>query len=55
MDKLLIVLLQIKDTSIFIILGVWKDYQICKKSNFDQNQLKLYKQRKYMYMYQKKL
>ena len=29
--------------------------KICKKSNFDQNQLKLSTQHKYMYMYQKKL
>ena len=53
MDKLFIVLLHIKDTSIFIILGDWKDYQIWKKSNFDQNQLKLSTQHKYMYRYQK--
>ena len=29
--------------------------KIHKKSNFDQNQLKLSTQHKYMYMYQKKL
>ena len=29
--------------------------KICKKSNFDRNQLKLNTQHKYMYTYQKKL
>ena len=29
--------------------------KFCKKSNFDQNQLKVSTQHKYMYMYQKKL
>ena len=29
--------------------------KICKKSNFDQNQLKIFTQHKYMYMYQKKI
>ena len=33
----------------------WAILKICKKSNFDQNQLKLYTQYKYMYMYQKKI
>ena len=33
----------------------WSNLKICKKSKFDRNQLKLYKQHKYMYMYQKKL
>ena len=39
--------------------GLWPDFgatlKIHKKSNFDQNQLKLSTQHKYMYMYQKKL
>ena len=39
--------------------GLWPDFgatlKIHKKSNFDRNQLKLDKQHKYMYMYQKKL
>ena len=37
----------------------WPDFgatlKIHKKPNFDQNQLKLSTQHKYMYMYQKKL
>ena len=33
----------------------WSNFKICKKSNFDRNQLKLSTQHKYMYMYQKKL
>ena len=40
-----------------IVQGLWPDFgatlKICKKSNFDQNQLKLSTQHKYMYMYQK--
>ena len=39
--------------------GVWPDFgatlKIRKKSNFDQNLLKLSTQHKYMYMYQKKM
>ena len=39
--------------------GLWPDFgvtlKIHKKSNFDWNQLKLDKQHKNMYMYQKKL
>ena len=42
-----------------IVQGLWPDFgatlKICKKSNFDRNQLKLSTQHKYMYMYQKKL
>ena len=42
-----------------IVQGIWPDFvatfKICKKSNFDLNQLKLSEQHKYMYMYQKKL
>ena len=42
-----------------IVQGLWLDFgatlKICKKSNFDQNQLKLDIQHKNMYMYQKKL
>ena len=41
-----------------IVQGLCPDFgttlKICKKSNFDRNHLKLYKQHKYMYMYQKK-
>ena len=40
-----------------IVQGLWPDFgatlKIHKKSNFDQNQLKLSTQLKYMYMYQK--
>ena len=39
--------------------GLWPDFgatlKIHKKSNFDQNQLKLHKQHKYMYMHLKKI
>ena len=42
-----------------IVQGVWPNFgvtlKICKKSDFDQNQLKLSTQYKYMYMHQKKL
>ena len=42
-----------------IVQGLWPDFgatlKIHKKSNFDQNQLKIDKQHKNMYMYQKKL
>ena len=40
-----------------IVQGLWPDFRaalkIRKKSNFDQNQLKLSTQHKYMYMHQK--
>ena len=46
-------------TLYYIVLGVWPDFattlKIRKKSNFDQNPLKLSTQRKYMYIHQKKL
>ena len=42
-----------------IVQGLLPDFgatlKINKKSNFDQNQLKLSTQHNYMYMYQKKL
>ena len=42
-----------------IVQGLLPDFgatlKIRKKSNFDQNELKLSTQHKYMYMYQKKL
>ena len=42
-----------------IVQGLSLDFgatlKICKKSNFDRNQLKLAKQHKNMYMYQEKL
>ena len=42
-----------------IVQGVWPNFgvnlKIRKKSNFDQNQLKLSTQCKNMYVYQKKL
>ena len=42
-----------------IVQGLALDFgatlKICKKFNFDQNQLKLAKQHKNMYMYQEKL
>ena len=46
-------------TLYYIVQGVWPDFlatlKICKKSNFDQNELKISMQHKNMYMYQKKL
>ena len=46
-------------TLYYIVQGVWPDFgatlKICKKSNFDQNELKVSTQHKYMYMHQKKL
>ena len=42
-----------------IVHGLWPEFgatlKICKKSNFDRNQLKVEKQHKDMYMFQKKL
>ena len=42
-----------------IVQGLWPDFgatlKIHKKSNFDQNELKLSTQHKDMYMYQKKI
>ena len=42
-----------------IVQGLWPDFgatlKICKKSNLNRNQLKLYTQHQNMYMYQKKL
>ena len=42
-----------------IVQGLWPDFgvslKIHKKSNFDQNQLKVSTQHKNMYMYQEKL
>ena len=42
-----------------IVQGLWPDFwatlKIHKKSNFDRNQLKIDKQHKNMYMYQKKV
>ena len=42
-----------------IVQGLWPDHganlKILKNSNFDQNQFKIEKQHKDMYMYQKKL
>ena len=41
-----------------IVQGIWSNFgatlKIRKKSNFDQNQLKVSTQHKYMYMYQEK-
>ena len=46
-------------TMYYIIQGLWLDFgatlKIHKKSNFDQNQLKLSTKHKNMYMYQKKI
>ena len=43
-------------TLYYIVQGLLPEFEatlkICKKSNFDRNQLKLYTQHKYMYMYQ---
>ena len=42
-----------------IVQGLWSDFgatlKICKKSNFDRNQLKLSTQHKYMYIHQERL
>ena len=42
-----------------IVQGLWPNFgatlKMCKKSNFDQNQLKLDMQRKNIYTYQEKL
>ena len=44
-------------TMYYIVQGLWPDFgatlKILKKSNFDWNHLKLDKQHKNMYMYQK--
>ena len=44
-------------TLYYIVQGLLPDFgatlKICKKSSFDQNQLKLSTQHKYMHMYQK--
>ena len=44
-------------TMYYIVQGLWPDFgatlKICKKSNFDRNQLKPSIQHKHMYMYQK--
>ena len=46
-------------TMYYIVQGLWLDFgatlKIHKKSNFDQNQLKLSTKHKNMYMYQKKI
>ena len=46
-------------TMYYIVQGLWSDFgatlKICKKSNFDRNQLKLSTQHEYMHMYQKKI
>ena len=46
-------------TMYYIVQGLWPDFgatlKIYKKSNFDQNQLKVSTQHQYMYMHQKKL
>ena len=42
-----------------IVQGLWPNFgatlKICKKFNFDQNELKISMQHKNMYMYQKKI
>ena len=45
----------IKVYSICTCTCIGATLKICKKSNFDQNQLKISIQHKNMYMYQKKL
>ena len=46
-------------TMYYIVQGLWPDFganlKIRKNSNFDQNQFKIEKQHKDMYMYQEKL
>ena len=46
-------------TMYYIVQGLWPNFganlKICKKSNFDQNHLKLSIQHKNMYMHQKKI
>ena len=50
-------LIKFGQTPCTIVQGLWPDFgatfKIHKKSNFDQNQLKLSTQHKNMYMYQK--
>ena len=58
-NSLLVILVKFGSRPCTIVQGLWPDFgatlKICKKSNFDWNQLKLSMQHKNMYMYQKKL
>ena len=59
-NSLLFIFDEIWPTTLYYkVQGLLPDFgatlKIRKKSNFDQNQLKLSTQHKYMYMYQKKL
>ena len=56
-NSLLFIFDEIWPTTLYIVQGLLHDFgatlKIRKKSNFDQNQLKLSTRHKYMYMYQK--
>ena len=56
-NSLLMIFDEIWQKSRTIVLGFWPNFKatikIHKKSNIDQNQLKLSTQHKYMYMHQK--
>ena len=60
MEKsLLVILMKFGQRPCTTVQGLLPDFgatlKVCKKSNFDRNQLKLSTQHKYMHMYQKKL
>ena len=58
-NSLLAIVDEIRPKTLYLVQGVWPDFlatlKIHKKSNFDQNQLKVSMQHKNMYMYQEKL
>ena len=58
-NSLLFIFDEIWPMTLYYSTGAFPNFgatsKICKKSNFDRNQLKLSTQHKYMYMYQKKL
>ena len=59
-NSLLVIFAKIwPETMYYIVQGLLSDFgatlKICKKSNFDQDQLKLATQHKNMYMYLRKL
>ena len=55
--SLVAILDEIWPKTLYYSTGLWPDFgatlKIHKKSNFDRNQLKVFTQHKYMYMYQK--
>ena len=58
-NSLLFIFDEIWPMTLYYSTGSLPDFRatlkFCKKSNFDQNQLKLFAQHKYMYIYQKML